>query len=40
VIAIALAVGGLVLVAAQVLPRVGYARTDRAHPAEWMCVAP
>jgi len=40
IVSILLAVGGLVLIAAQVLPRTGYARTDRAHPAEWMCVAP
>ena len=28
---------GLALGAAQVLPRVGYARTDAQHPAHWRC---
>ena len=28
---------GLALGAAQVLPRVGYARTDAQHPAQWRC---
>jgi hypothetical protein len=28
---------GLTLAAAEVLPRVGYARTDAQHPAAWRC---
>ncbi|MBX6331650.1 MAG: hypothetical protein IRY91_07370 [Gemmatimonadaceae bacterium] len=28
---------GIVLAAQEVLPRVGYARPDAAHPAIWMC---
>lgn len=28
---------GLVLIGAQVAPRVGYARVDAAHPPGWMC---
>lgn len=36
-LAMALFLWGLVLVAAQVLPRVGYAKTDPAHPPQWWC---
>lgn len=30
---------GVGLIAVEVLPRIGYARTDPAHPATWMCGA-
>jgi len=39
-LAMALIVLGLGLVAHQVLPRVGYARTDPADPQAWQCPAP
>jgi hypothetical protein len=37
VLALALVLWGLVLAAAQVLPRTGYARPDATHPALWSC---
>jgi hypothetical protein len=37
VLAIVLAVWGLVLGAIEVLPRVGYAIASEAHPALWFC---
>jgi hypothetical protein len=38
-LALAILLGGLVLLAAQVLPRTGYARTDAAHVQRWSCVS-
>src|SRR5262249_6013554 len=35
--AVTLVVPGRSLIAAQVLPRVGYARVDPANPPHWMC---
>lgn len=32
-------IAGLALILAQVLPRVGYARTDPAHPPQWWCTS-
>ena len=37
VLALALVLWGLGLAAVQVLPRIGYARPDSAHPALWSC---
>jgi hypothetical protein len=37
VLALALVLWGLGLAAVQVLPRIGYARPDAAHPALWTC---
>jgi hypothetical protein len=37
VLALALVLWGLVLAAAQVLPRLGYAKPDAVHPASWSC---
>jgi hypothetical protein len=37
VLALGLVLWGLVLAAAQVLPRTGYARPDATHPALWSC---
>jgi len=31
---------GLVLGSMEVLPRVGYAKPDLAHPATWACLGP
>lgn len=36
-LALAILLGGLVLLAAQVLPRTGYAKMDPAHPEAWSC---
>jgi len=36
-LALVILLSGLVLLAAQVLPRIGYARTDAAHPQRWSC---
>jgi hypothetical protein len=30
-------IGGVALIASSALPRVGYAKTDPAHPAVWIC---
>lgn len=37
VLSLLLVLWGIVLAATAVLPRVGYARPDAAHPAIWMC---
>ena len=37
VLSLLLIVWGVVLAAVEVLPRVGYAKPDAAHPAVWMC---
>jgi membrane protein YdbS with pleckstrin-like domain len=37
VLSLLLIVWGIVLAAQEVLPRVGYAKPDAAHPAVWMC---
>jgi len=37
ILSLLLIVWGVVLGATEVLPRVGYARPDAAHPAIWMC---
>ena len=37
VLSLLLIVWGIVLAAEEVLPRVGYAKPDAAHPAVWMC---
>ena len=37
VLSLLLVFWGIVLAAQEVLPRVGYARPDAAHPAIWMC---
>jgi hypothetical protein len=37
VLALALVLWGLTLAAAQVLPRLGYAKPDSTHPASWSC---
>jgi hypothetical protein len=39
-LALMLALGTLSLLAVQVLPRIGYAKPDAAHPAHWSCSAP
>ncbi len=36
-LALAIVLWGFGLIAAQVLPRVGYAKVDAAHPALWRC---
>jgi hypothetical protein len=36
-LALAIVLWGLALIAVQVLPRVGYARVDPAHPQRWSC---
>ena len=36
-VALAMMLWGLVLLAHQVLPRVGYAKSDSASPARWVC---
>jgi hypothetical protein len=38
-IALVMVIWGLVLVGFQVLPRVGYAKTDPLHPPTWWCAA-
>jgi hypothetical protein len=38
-VAFVLFIGALVLLAIEVLPRVGYAAVDPAHPARWACVS-
>ena len=37
-LALIMVCGGLALIAAQVLPRAGYAKLDPAHPQQWRCV--
>jgi len=39
IVALAMALGGLALIAVQVLPRVGYAKNDPTRPARWSCTA-
>ena len=39
-IAMGLTLWGMALLAAQTLPRVGYAATDPKHPPAWLCSAP
>ena len=39
-VALVMILWGLVLVGHQVLPRVGYAKTDPAKPSQWVCAAP
>ncbi|MEX2154721.1 MAG: hypothetical protein WD825_15370 [Gemmatimonadaceae bacterium] len=39
-LALLMLAGGLVLLAAQVLPRIGYAKVDAAHPQQWWCAQP
>ena len=36
-VALILVLWGLMLIGHQILPRVGYAKTDAAHPARWWC---
>jgi hypothetical protein len=36
-VALLIVLWGLALAAAQVLPRVGYAKSDASHPAQWRC---
>lgn len=36
-VALLLLLWGLGLIGHQVLPRIGYAKTDVAHPAQWWC---
>ncbi|MGH7468979.1 MAG: hypothetical protein ACRENP_13575 [Longimicrobiales bacterium] len=36
-LALALVLWGLILITAQFLPRIGYARVDPNHPPTWMC---
>jgi hypothetical protein len=36
-LALLIVLWGLALAASEVLPRVGYARTDAQHPAQWRC---
>jgi hypothetical protein len=36
-VALAMMLWGLVLLAQQVLPRVGYAKSDPADPSRWVC---
>jgi len=38
-LAMLLVLWGLALIAAEVLPRVGYAKVDPAHPPRWGCAA-
>jgi len=37
ILSLLLVAWGLILAAEAILPRTGYARTDSAHPAVWMC---
>lgn len=37
-VALLIVLWGLTFLAAQVLPRTGYARTDTAHPKAWRCM--
>jgi hypothetical protein len=37
-IALVMLLAGLVLLAAQVLPRIGYGKANATHPAQWWCV--
>jgi hypothetical protein len=37
-LALVMLLGGLVLLAAQVLPRIGYAKVDPVRPQQWRCV--
>lgn len=39
-VALVMILWGLMLVAHQVLPRVGYAKTDPGKPSQWVCGAP
>lgn len=39
-LALAMVLGALALISLQVLPRVGYAKVDTAHPQQWTCAAP
>jgi hypothetical protein len=39
-LAMLVALWGVGLIAVEVLPRIGYARTDPVHPAAWLCGAP
>lgn len=36
-VALILVLWGLMLIGHQILPRIGYAKTDAARPAEWWC---
>jgi hypothetical protein len=36
-VALMMVLGALALLAVQVLPRVGYAKADAAHPQRWLC---
>jgi hypothetical protein len=38
-LALVMALWGLVLIGLQVLPRIGYAKTDPLHPPAWPCAA-
>jgi hypothetical protein len=38
-VALVLVLWGLMLIGHQVMPRIGYAKTDPAKPARWSCVA-
>ena len=38
-VALVLVLWGLMLIGHQVLPRIGYAKTDAGNPARWWCVA-
>ena len=40
IVAVTMVLWGLGLLAAQILPRVGYARVDPANPPGWLCSAP
>ena len=40
IVAVAMTLWGLGLVAAEALPRVGYAKVDPANPPGWFCSAP
>jgi len=40
VLSLIVALGGLVLIAAELLPRVGYAAVDPQALPQWMCLAP
>ena len=40
ILSLVVMLAGLVLVAAEVLPRVGYAKPDPLHTATWWCPAP
>jgi hypothetical protein len=40
IVALAIVLGGVALLQMEVLPRIGYAKVDPAHPPQWRCGGP